>query len=74
MSCQRFFILSQVNCFKYSNLTLIILLDINLLFAQRWFQVLLFNINSIYNEFFCNRNNLHRAVWFQITTFNYNPL
>ena len=50
----------QLDDFKYSFLTLIILFNINhFLHTMKWFQVLLFNISdSIYQVFLCKMNNL----------------
>ena len=65
----------QLNDFKYSYLTSIILFGINHFpYTDKYFQDLQFNMsNSIYQICLRKLNNLHLAVLFQKTTSNNNP-
>ena len=58
---------AQLRCFKYSYLTLIILHDINHLFALKWFQVFLSNTG---NPFFVLIICLYTVKCFQVLLFN----
>ena len=61
---------SRQGSYKYYYQTLIILFDIDHLFAHRYFQLLLFNVsNSVYHMFRCNRINLHIYEWYQVTNY-----
>ena len=63
------FVCIQLNGFKYSYQTLIILFIIICLLTVKWFQVLHFNIsNSVYQGFLSIINNLQGIiVCFQVT-------
>ena len=69
------FICLVANGFKYSYLSLIILFDINHLFAKgQRFQISLFNISYfIWQLSLSNKNYLHTVVWFQVN-YDYNLL